>query len=100
MKKATPDVVVKDDFRNVTFFNADLEMTLCTECLDKLKATSVDPTRVVSVAIIVQEYEECQCDQCSAVNAMTAYYDEIHLGVQVEADRRGRAVKFAERRAR
>lgn len=97
MKKNRVDVVVKDQFRNVTFHNGD-ESILCLECFEKLCPPFTYKPKNVLVALTTGEYEEVQCEQCSAVSPMTAYYDEIEVLGSIEEDKTARAIRFNERR--
>ncbi len=78
------NVVVKDNFRRVTFHN-NKEALLCTECLDRRMGILGASRRMTTlIAVIVGQYEDVQCDNCSAVSAAGAYYDEITVNAELE----------------
>ena len=64
--------IVKDEFRDVAFWNG-ANLTLCTDCLK-------DMLGGVQLSIILDDViDEVFCDQCSCMNAIAAYTQEIDI---------------------
>lgn len=64
--------IVKDEFRDVAFWNGD-SLILCTDCLK-------DMLGGVQLSIILDDViEEVYCEQCSCMNAIAAYVCEIDI---------------------
>ena len=80
MTTKNPNHLVKDDFRHVTFWNGE-EITLCTDCQKELQ-------QGIQLAIIATPYEEVQCDQCSCMNSVAAYVDEIEISITRDKKRK------------
>ena len=64
--------IVKDEFRDVALWNGE-SLTLCTDCLK-------DMLGGVQLSIILDDViDEVFCDQCSCMNAIAAYTQEIDI---------------------